>query len=1037
MQSQVILMDSLSNGLVFTNCSGTFCGSEGPFSGGDYLTNQNYTITICPENPGDPISLDFVIFDLDISGADDQLIIYDGSNIFAPIIGTYINNQLLGAVLTASNANPDGCLTLSFVSNNSGVGSFLANISCGIPCERPIAVVADDAPNLRKICVDQLVNFDASNSIQNGGFTIDKYHWDFDDGIIDTISGPFVSHSYAQPGQYNVSIKLTNNDGCVNSNSIDLVLLVSTYPSFNPISIDSTICSGEVIDLIAVPNNYEVTYTNIPGLEIGPPNIFPDCPPESFETILNFQDFDMGQTLDNIADLESICINMEHSYSGDLSIEIVCPDGNNVILKEFGGGGGSMFLGEPTDLDGTANPDDCHDPLNNIAGIGYDYCWTPAMNNGTWADNSGIYFYNYIDLQGNSYTDATYLPAGNYESDNSLEGLLGCHLNGEWKLIVTDNLQADNGNLFGWSINFAPEIYPDIEEFTPQIGLDADSSFWSGLNIISASSSLDSISIQPFAVGIYPYIYTVINNHGCSFSDTVSITVELPPLVEIFADSTQICSDSVQLFTTINGVILPPNDNQNYFFEWTPNIGLSDHTAHSPMVLIDSTINYTVSVYKQYHPGCTTEDQIKVIGIPDAIATSSDTLFCGVNQFQLQALSVDTSLYNAYWENYTSSLNIANDLSFLADITASESGYFYLVWKVSNGYCIKTDTTHISLSLPIEINFLNQTPSCTGSCDGNSTATVDGGFQNTSAYGYNFLWNTGSTNSLIDSLCKGNYTLSVSDSLGCNAEAQFYIEEIFPLDFTYTVKNILCAGSCNGAIKIDCENAIEYSFDSGNTFTSDSILVGCAGSYNVVVRNIFGCAIDTSIQITEPMPLIAEFSMSPQPTNTNATRISFTNETTPNLVGNNYWIFNLNNPLGYSFNENPTFIFPDDTAGIYPVKLVFVDVNGCKDTIIHNVIIFDEVIAFIPNSFTPNGDGINDVFYANLLSQDLASFKMIVQSRKGEIVFKSNNPYDVWDGKSLSNQKESPSDVYVYEVIIRSFITDEDKVFNGSVTLIR
>jgi gliding motility-associated-like protein len=1037
LSAQVVLMDEANNELTFAACSGTFCGSEGPFSGGDYLINQDYTITICPDLVGDPVSLDFTVFDLDASGVDDQMNIYDGSNTDAPLIGEYLGSQLEGLVVTASNSNPDGCLTISFTSNGVGEGSFLASIGCGIPCERPIAVVTDDAPNLRKICVNQLVSFDASASIQTGGFTIENYFWNFDDGSIDTTSGPFVSHSFTEPGQYKVSLRLTNNDGCVNSNSIDLIFLVSTYPSFNPISTDSIICVGEALDLSATPNNYEVTYTNIPELVIGPPNIFPDCAGESFETILTFEDFAPQQNLENIDDLLSICINMEHSFSSDLEIVIECPDGNQVILKEWPALGSSMFLGEPTDFDNTANPDDCTDPLNNIAGNGYDYCWTSANNAGTWGINSGIYYYNFIDNQGNPNTNQPYLPAGDYASDNPLNNLVGCSLNGDWKLIVTDNISVDNGNLFGWSINFAPEIYPALEEFTPQIGLDSDSSFWAGSNIINSSPSLDTISIQHFSDGVYPYIYTVVNNHGCSFTDTIAITVEFPPVIEIFTDSIKICADSIQLLTTVNGIALPANDNENYFFLWNPATGLSDPTAHSPMVLIDTTITYTVTVYKQYHPTCTASDSVTVDGLPNAVATTSDTLICGVTQFQLVAIPADTNFYNAYWQNSNISLSIDDSLAFAANITASQSGYFDFIWTIENGWCTKTDTTHISISLPINIEFTNQTPSCADSCDGSSVAIVTGGFQNNSVQGYNFQWSNGSNDYFTDSLCKGNYSVIVSDSLGCNNSNQFNLIEVLPLDYNLIVKNILCFGNCDGLIEIVCPNAIDFSFDNGNTFSDNNIVTDCAGDYQVIFRNIFGCFIDTLITITEPLPIVAEFSMSPQPTNTNDTRISFINQTTPTSVGSNYWTFNTNNPLGISLNENPLFIFPNDSGGVYPVSLIFKDKYGCKDTIEHNVVIFDEVIAYIPNSFTPNGDGLNDVFYATLLSDDLASFFIVVYNRKGEIVYQSSNPNSGWDGTDLKTKNELPSNVYVYELKVKSVITKEDKIFNGSVTLIR
>jgi len=65
--------------------------------------------------------------------------IYDGNNTSAPLIGTYYGTDLQTTDITSTNAS--GCLTVQFISDNSVVGNFAAEISCGLPCVRPFAVV--------------------------------------------------------------------------------------------------------------------------------------------------------------------------------------------------------------------------------------------------------------------------------------------------------------------------------------------------------------------------------------------------------------------------------------------------------------------------------------------------------------------------------------------------------------------------------------------------------------------------------------------------------------------------------------------------------------------------------------------------------------------------------------------------------------------------------------------------------------------------------------------------------------------------------
>jgi subtilisin-like proprotein convertase family protein len=103
---------------------------------------------------------------------------------------------------------------------------------------------------------------------------------------------------------------------------------------------------------------------------------------------------------------------MEHSFMGDLEIAIECPSGQTIILVDYPNGGGGTFLGVPID----------DDTQPAVQGTGFQYCWDPNSTNGTWSANSG-----------------GTLPAGSYESDNPMAGLVGCDLNGDWTLIVTDN----------------------------------------------------------------------------------------------------------------------------------------------------------------------------------------------------------------------------------------------------------------------------------------------------------------------------------------------------------------------------------------------------------------------------------------------------------------------------------------------------------------------------------------------------------------------------------------------------------------------
>jgi hypothetical protein len=173
---------------------------------------------------------------------------------------------------------------------------------------------------------------------------------------------------------------------------------------------------------------------------------------------------------------------MEHTYMGDLGISITCPNGTTVDLVTWGtNGGGGTYLGEANDDNSTTE------------GIGWDYFWAPNSTNGTWGQAST----NGLTTPTGGPTPGNALISGTYASSGNMCDLVGCPLNGAWTFTVTDNLGADNGYIFYWGINFNPALFPGITTFTPSIGVDSDSSYWTGPNIVVIDADADIATIDP------------------------------------------------------------------------------------------------------------------------------------------------------------------------------------------------------------------------------------------------------------------------------------------------------------------------------------------------------------------------------------------------------------------------------------------------------------------------------------------------------------------------------------------------------------
>ena len=117
------------------------------------------------------------------------------------------------------------------------------------------------------------------------------------------------------------------------------------------------------------------------------------------------------------------------------------------------------------------------------------------------------------------------------------------------------------------------------------------------------------------------------------------------------------------------------------------------------------------------------------------------------------------------------------------------------------------------------------------------------------------------------------------------------------------------------------------------------------------------------------------------------------------------------------------------------IKLVEKSPGGCQsDTVFGWVIVRDEIEAYVPNAFTPNGDGINDVFMPRFDNDKLLYFKMLIVNRWGEIVYESTNPNDGWNGEY--NGIMCPAEVYSWQIEV-GLTTAPSHFFKGTFVLMR
>lgn len=176
----------------------------------------------------------------------------------------------------------------------------------------------------------------------------------------------------------------------------------------------------------------------------------------------------------------------------------------------------------------------------------------------------------------------------------------------------------------------------------------------------------------------------------------------------------------------------------------------------------------------------------------------------------------------------------------------------------------------------------------------------------------------------------------------------------------------------------------------------------------------------------------ANFDYTPNPATVTSTIITL-NDVVSNDVNTWLWTFGDGDSLLLD-STGVIHTYPSDAPGTYQTTLVVQNAFGCADTITNNVIINPEFSFFIPNAFTPNGDGVNDFFCAKGIG--IESYELFVFNRWGNIVFTTNDINKMWNGIASESDEIITQDTYVWKVNITDVF---QKKYNyiGTVTIVR
>jgi len=181
---------------------------------------------------------------------------------------------------------------------------------------------------------------------------------------------------------------------------------------------------------------------------------------------------------------------------------------------------------------------------------------------------------------------------------------------------------------------------------------------------------------------------------------------------------------------------------------------------------------------------------------------------------------------------------------------------------------------------------------------------------------------------------------------------------------------------------------------------------------------------------------IAAFSPSESVISEFDTEVNFEN----NTQGASSYIWTFGDESAGSTEENPSHDYANNDIGDYIVTLIAISPLGCTDTAYSTIQIYEEVIFYVPNSFTPDFDNYNQMFTPIFTSGfDPFDYSLFIYNRWGELIFESHNSEIGWDGSYGSNHETDmvQQGVYTWKIEFKTTATDERRMEIGHVTLMK
>lgn len=418
--------------------------------------------------------------------------------------------------------------------------------------------------------------------------------------------------------------------------------------------------------------------------------------------------------------------------------------------------------------------------------------------------------------------------------------------------------------------------------------------------------------------------------------------------------------------------------------------------------------------------GCTDTMQVTVEPLVNPQLTNPGSYFCYKDtQVTLQAIPT-----GGIWQG------AGVTATFFNPAIAGE-GIHTLLYTVGSGPCAVTDSLVIEVGAPIQAIMSAATDTI---CYGDfSQFAVQASGGTTGIFSY--TWNQGLPGTAAQSVnptTQTTYQVTVTD--GCAdpalAEIAVFVHPAIVYNTSSSAK--VCYGD-TGWIAIRPAAGKDYGYQWNTTpSTITDTLFGTGGAYQVTITdNTSGCALTDNLNIPGYAFINARFAISP-----NTDCIDYLDpviEVLDNSTGATKGVWDFGDGTQRPYQPGAIIQHTYADTGQYTLTLFLENSGGCRDSASLDICVEPAATLYVPNAFTPNGDGKNEVFKAAGIG--IVTFRMMIFNRWGEKLFESNSIDVGWDGRV--NGEKVMNDVYTYLIAYQDISSPVMRYKKGVVAVVR